>query len=149
MTILVPSWSRVDFFLRNRYIINNVYIFSVCDVLPDVKWLKTWQTFIWAKKKEKCLTSWIPGKTGPGSESLVMVVYMYLIWEKIFWKMKANCDTHFSKESIYDLHLTLISACTCMFSTNIPLTKFGPGFWSRIPAVGPGFYFFPRFNVFN
>ena len=25
-----------------------------------------------------------------------------------------------------------------MFSTHIRLTKFGPGFWSRVPGVGPG-----------
>ena len=30
-----------------------------------------------------------------------------------------------------------------MFDSNILLTKFGPGFWYRIPGVGPGFYFFP------
>ena len=32
---------------------------------------------------------------------------------------------------------------TWMFSTHIRLTKFGPGFWSRVPGVGPGFYTFP------
>ena len=31
-----------------------------------------------------------------------------------------------------------------MFDSNILLTKFGPGFWSRVPAVGPGFYSFPK-----
>ena len=29
---------------------------------------------------------------------------------------------------------------TCMFDTNILLTKFGPGFWYRVPGVGSGFY---------
>ena len=33
-----------------------------------------------------------------------------------------------------------------MFSTHIRLTKFGPGFWCRIPGVGPGFYSFPFFQ---
>ena len=31
-----------------------------------------------------------------------------------------------------------------MLSTLIRLTKFGPGFWFRVPGVGPGFYSFPR-----
>ena len=42
MTILVPGWFRVDLFLRNRYKINSFYIFSIYDVLPDDKRLKTW-----------------------------------------------------------------------------------------------------------
>ena len=33
-----------------------------------------------------------------------------------------------------------------MFSTHIRLTKFGPGFWSRVPGVGPGFYSFPFYG---
>ena len=31
-----------------------------------------------------------------------------------------------------------------MFSTLIRLTKFGPGFWSRVPGVGSGIYSFRR-----
>ena len=31
-----------------------------------------------------------------------------------------------------------------MFDSNILLTKFGPGFWFRVPGVGPGFYSFPN-----
>ena len=45
MTILVPGWSRVDFFLRNRHKINYFYVFAVYDVLPGDKWLKTWHWY--------------------------------------------------------------------------------------------------------
>ena len=34
-----------------------------------------------------------------------------------------------------------------MFDSNILLTKFGSGFWSRVSGVGPGFYSFPRWNT--
>ena len=31
-----------------------------------------------------------------------------------------------------------------MFDSNILVTKFGPGFWSRVLGVGPGFYPLPK-----
>ena len=58
MTILVPSWSRVDFFLRNRYKINYFFIFSQSMASFQMKMIKNLAliTFIWTKN-EKCLTS--------------------------------------------------------------------------------------------
>ena len=49
--------------------------------------------------------------------------------------MKKNTYMHFEEESIiYKFQLD-----TCMFDTNILLTKFGPGFWSRLRALVLGF----------
>ena len=36
-----------------------------------------------------------------------------------------------------------------MFDSNILLTKFGSGFWSRVSGIGPGFYSFPWSNDGN
>ena len=48
---------------------------------------------------------------------------------------------HFEEESIIYIW-SKFQLDTCMFDSNILLTKFGPGFWSRVPGVGPGFYSF-------
>ena len=82
MTILVPGWSRVDFFLRNRYKINYFYIFTIYDILPDDKWLKLGIDNIYLDKNWKMLDIVNTAKTGPGSERLDMVAYFYWIWEK-------------------------------------------------------------------
>ena len=56
--------------------------------------------------------------------------------------MKKNTYMHFEEESIIYIW-SEFQLDTCMFDSNILLTKFGPGFWSRVPGVGPGFYSFP------
>ena len=58
------------------------------------------------------------------------------------WQMKKNTNMHFEEESIIYIW-SKFQLDTCMFDSNILLTKFGPGFWSRISGVGPGFYSFP------
>ena len=57
--------------------------------------------------------------------------------------MKKNTYMHFEEESIIYIW-SKFQLDTCMFDNNILLTKFGPGFWSRVPGVGPGFYSFPE-----
>ena len=49
---------------------------------------------------------------------------------------------HFEEESIIYIW-SKFQLDTCLFDSNILLTKFGPGFWYRIPGIGSGFYFFP------
>ena len=61
-------------------------------------------------------------------------------------KMKTNTYMHFEEESIIYIW-SKFQLDTCMFDGNILLTKFGPGFWSRVPGVGPGFYSFPKKTV--
>ena len=56
--------------------------------------------------------------------------------------MKKNTYMHFKEKSIIYIY-SKFQLDTCMFDSNILLTKFGPGFWSRISGVGPGFYSFP------
>ena len=56
--------------------------------------------------------------------------------------MKKNTYMHFEEESIIYIW-SKFQLDTCMFNSNILLTKFGPGFWFRVPGVGPGFYSFP------
>ena len=56
--------------------------------------------------------------------------------------MKKNTYMHFKEESIIYIW-SKFQLNTCMFDSNILLTKFGPGFWSRVPGVSPGFYSFP------
>ena len=56
--------------------------------------------------------------------------------------MKKNTCMHFEEESIIYIR-SKFQLNTCMFDSNILLTKFGPGFWSRVPCIGPGFYSFP------
>ena len=56
--------------------------------------------------------------------------------------MKKNTYMHFEEESIIYIW-SKFQLDTCMFDSNILLTKFGPGFWFRIPAIGSGFYSFP------
>ena len=58
------------------------------------------------------------------------------------WQLKKNTYMHFEEESIICIW-SKFQRDTCMFDSNILLTKFGPGFWSRVPGVGPGFYSFP------
>ena len=60
------------------------------------------------------------------------------------WQMKKNTYMHFKEESIIYIW-SKFQLDTCMFDSNILLTKFGPGFWFRVPGVGPGFYSFPVF----
>ena len=57
--------------------------------------------------------------------------------------MKKNTYMHFEEESIIYIW-SKFQLDTCMFDSNILLTKFGPGFWCRVPGVGPGFYSFPK-----
>ena len=59
------------------------------------------------------------------------------------WQMKKNTYMHFEEESIIYIW-SKFQLDTCMFDSIILRTKFGPGFWFRIPGVGPGFYSFPR-----
>ena len=33
----------------------------------------------------------------------------------------------------------------CISYTILMLANFGPGIWSRVPGVGPGFYSFPQY----
>ena len=56
--------------------------------------------------------------------------------------MKKNTDMHFEEESIIYIW-SKFQLDTYMFDSNILLTKFGSGFWFRVPEVGPGFYSFP------
>ena len=63
------------------------------------------------------------------------------------WQMKKNTSMHFEEESIIYIW-SKFQLDTCMFDSNILLTKFGPGFWSRVPGVGPGFYSFPYTEKF-
>ena len=58
------------------------------------------------------------------------------------WQMKKNTYMHFEEESIIYIW-SKFQLDTCMFDSNILLTKFGSGFWSRVPGVGFGFYSFP------
>ena len=58
------------------------------------------------------------------------------------WQLKKNTYMHFEEESIICIW-SKFQRDTCMFNSNILLTKFGPGFWSRVPGVGSGFYSFP------
>ena len=58
------------------------------------------------------------------------------------WQMKKNTYMHFEEESIIYIW-SKFQLDTWMFDSNILLTIFGPGFWSRLPGVGPGFYSFP------
>ena len=51
--------------------------------------------------------------------------------------MKKNTDMHFEEESIIYIW-SKFQLDTYMFDSNILLTKFGSGFWSRVPGVGPG-----------
>ena len=62
--------------------------------------------------------------------------------------MKNNTDMHFEEESIIYIS-SKFQRDTYMFDSNILLTKFGPGFWSRVPGVGPGFYSFPKIIYFK
>ena len=62
------------------------------------------------------------------------------------WQMKKNTYMHFEEESIIYIW-SKFQLDTCMFDSNILLTKFGPGFWSRVPGVGPGFYSFPIYWI--
>ena len=57
--------------------------------------------------------------------------------------MKKNTYMHFDEESIIYIW-SKFQLETCMFDNNILLTKFDPGFWSRVPDVGSGFYSFPN-----
>ena len=59
------------------------------------------------------------------------------------WQMKKNTCMHFEEESIIYIW-SKFQLDTYMFDSNILLTKFGPGLWSRGPGVGPGFYSFPH-----
>ena len=59
------------------------------------------------------------------------------------WQMKKNTYMHFKEESIIYIW-PKFQLDTCMFDSNILLTKFGPGFWCRVPGVSPGFYSFPN-----
>ena len=60
------------------------------------------------------------------------------------WQMKKNTYMHFEEKSIIYIS-SKFQLDTCMFDSNILLTKFGSGFWFRIPGVGSGFYSFPIF----
>ena len=53
--------------------------------------------------------------------------------------MKKNTYLHFKEESIIYIW-SKFQLDSCIFDSNILLTKFGPGFWFRISGVGPGFY---------
>ena len=55
--------------------------------------------------------------------------------------MKKNTYMHFEEVSIIYIW-SKFQLDTCMFDSNILLTKFVPGFWFRIPGVGSGFYSF-------
>ena len=77
MTILVSGWSRVDFFLRNKYKINILYIYIYIYIYSQA--MTSYQmtndsnidteTFIWTKI-EKVLDIVNTAKTGPRAESL-------------------------------------------------------------------------------
>ena len=57
------------------------------------------------------------------------------------WQMKKNTYMHFKEESIIYIW-SKFQLDTCMFDSNILLTKFGSGFWFRLPryrTVVPGF----------
>ena len=56
-----------------------------------------------------------------------------------------NTYMHFEKESII-YTWSKFQLDTCMFDSNILPTKFGPGFWSQVPGVDPGFYSFLSIN---
>ena len=56
--------------------------------------------------------------------------------------MKKNTYMHFEEESIIYIW-SKFQLDTWMFDSNILLTKFGPGFWFRVPGVGSVFYSFP------
>ena len=58
------------------------------------------------------------------------------------WQMKRNTYMHFKEKSIIYIS-SKFQLDTCMFDSNIVLTKFGSGFWFRVRGVGPGFYSFP------
>ena len=58
------------------------------------------------------------------------------------WQMKKNTYMHFEEESILYIW-SKFQLETCMFDSNILLSKFGSGFWFRVPGIGPGFYSFP------
>ena len=52
--------------------------------------------------------------------------------------MKKNTYMHFEEESIFYIW-SKFQLNTCMFDSNILLTKFGTGFWFRFRALVPGF----------
>ena len=56
--------------------------------------------------------------------------------------MKKNTYMHLEEKSIIYIK-SKFQLDTCMFDSNILLTKFGSEFWFRVPGVGPGFYSFP------
>ena len=56
--------------------------------------------------------------------------------------MKKNTFMHFEEDSIIYIW-SKFQLDTCVFDSNILLTKFASGFWFRIPGVGSGFYSFP------
>ena len=58
------------------------------------------------------------------------------------WQMKKNTYMHFEEESIIYIY-SKFQFDTCMFVSNILLTKFGSELWFRFPGVGPGFYSSP------
>ena len=62
--------------------------------------------------------------------------------------MKKNTYMPFEEKSMIYIW-SKFQLDTCMFDSNILLTKFGPGFWFRIPGIGPGFYPFPSDSIFS
>ena len=54
------------------------------------------------------------------------------------WQMKKNTYMHFEEESIIYIR-SKFQLDTCMFDSNILLTKFGPDFGSGSRALVPGF----------
>ena len=82
---------------------------------------------------------------GPGSVFHDMDLYISLAYNKNVADEEKYL--HAFRKRVYNLHLIQLSARymldTCMFDSNILLTEFDVGCWSRVPGVGPGFYSFP------
>ena len=138
---LVPGWSRNNYweqkpmtltnyamsYKSDMFEIENKSINGQYQFLCDRKLRITWH------RQNRKIWSRVPIlRHGP-------IFHLHII--KI-WQMKKHTHMHFEEESIIYIW-SKFQIDTCMFDSNILLTKFGPGFWSRVPGIGPGFYSFP------
>ena len=96
--------------------------------------------FLCDRKIKNYVTSPKPKKLVPGPYSTKWS-YNSLAYNKNMAD-EENYYMHIKEESIIYIW-SKIQLDTCMFDSNIMLTKFGSGFWSWVPGIGPGFYSLP------
>ena len=125
---LVPGWSRIAFFLRNRYKINNLFFLlnlwrlTRCQMIKNLALL----TFIWTTI-EKCLTSWISRKLVPVLKGFTWSCISIEFEKNIKNENKLWYALRRRVWSTFGINFSLIHACLVIFRWQNLVPDFGPG----------------------